>query len=147
MLWLCLKQGSVRMLICATGPLNTSQRASDYTISSITMLWWQVGMFEKANGLFWIWVLATQPVPFWLKQTHTQLISVFALSKHHHNNEVAVNGDKKQLFNTPLLAEFHRIPGRSVEFTFLSLRDVVSICLTVRVRKWQTLKPWVNSHS
>lgn len=54
-----------------TGPLNAIQRASDCNISSITMLWWQENLFEKATGQLWIWVLATRPVPFWFKQTHT----------------------------------------------------------------------------
>lgn len=66
---------------------------------------------------------------------HTQSISMFALSKHHHDNKAALHGDKKQLFNTPLLAEFQRIPVRSVEFTSLNLYNVINICLTEGVRK------------
>lgn len=63
-------------------------------------------MFEKAPGLFGIWVLETLQVFFFFYF---------------------------KLVNTPLLAEFHRIPERSLEFTFLNLCDVVSICLTVAV--------------
>lgn len=82
------------------------------------------------------------------KHKHTQDRVQLALTKHHHDNKVPVNGDRNQFFSTPLLADDHQIPVKSLEFAFLNHCDAVSICFwSVGVGKCQTLKPRGNTPS